>query len=70
MTDLPKKALLTVPEVADFFRVQPRCIYQWVSDGKLIAEQYYNNGPLRIPRESVLDLRERSRVDPEAKYSL
>lgn len=52
---LPKKALYTPGEVADFFRVSVRAIYKWHDEGKIkglkISEKV-----LRIPRQEVVEI--------------
>ncbi len=47
---------LTVKEVARYFRVSERTIYNWVEAGYLRAIKVYGEGTkgtLRIPREAV-----------------
>jgi hypothetical protein len=52
---LPKKALLTPREVADFFRVDVDTIYTWRAEGKITGLKISHKA-LRIPRDEVLEL--------------
>lgn len=64
MNELPNKALLRVDEVADFFGVTKKTIYNWINDGVLPANKI--NGVIRIPREIVKSLMDESVYDPGA----
>lgn len=55
MLELPKKELLRVDEVANFFSVTDRCIRLWIEHGHLTAEKIV--GSIRITRDSVLRCR-------------
>ena len=55
MLELPKKELLRVDEVANFFSVTDRCIRLWIEHGHLKAERIV--GAIRVTRESVLKCR-------------
>jgi excisionase family DNA binding protein len=59
---LPDKPLYRVDEVADHFNVTTRTVYLWIDHGLLEAEKY--NRMIRIPRESVVNFRLRSKLDP------
>lgn len=52
---LPKKALYTPREVADFFRITVSAVYKWHDEGKIkglkISEKV-----LRIPRQEVVEI--------------
>jgi excisionase family DNA binding protein len=50
MTDRPTQ-LLTVGEVADWLRVEPRCVYRLASSGELL--RVYIGRYVRIPAASV-----------------
>ncbi len=54
MKDLPNKILLRVDEVATFFDVSNRTIYNWIESGILKACNP-RGGSLRIFRKSVID---------------
>ena len=56
--DLPEKTLLRVDEVARFFDVSPKTVYNWCEMG-LIKACNINGGTLRIFRESLIDLMEK-----------
>lgn len=60
MDDLPNKTLLRPDEVAKFFGVCVRTIYNWIEKGWLTA---YRPGDksTRITRESCLDHLERTK---------
>ena len=62
MNILPKKALLRVDEVADYFDVSAKTIYLWIDHGILEAEKY--RGIIRIPRESIENCRLASKIKP------
>ena len=53
MTDLPKKELLRVDEVAAYFSLSPKTIYGWIDMGKLDAVRIGPFNVLRVPRENV-----------------
>ncbi len=57
--DLPQKTLLRVDEVARFFEVSPKTVYNWCDMG-LVKACNPNGGTLRIFRESLLEMMERS----------
>jgi len=65
---LPKKGLLRVDEVAEFFSVNPVTVYRWISDGLITAEKYRKI--IRVHRESVIAFRKNSIIDPESRFSL
>lgn len=54
MNELPDKALLRVDEVADFFGVTKKTIYNWINSGVLSASKI--RGVIRIPRAEVQTL--------------
>lgn len=54
LSSLPSKTLLRVAEVASFFGVSNKTIYNWVETGKLLATNP-SGGSLRIFRDSVMD---------------
>lgn len=54
MNDLPEKTLLTPEEIARFFTVDKRTIYNWCDEGKL--KWCKPNGIIRIYRISVVEL--------------
>ena len=62
MTDLPNKPLLRVDECATYFDVSAATIYLWIDHGILEAEKI--KGTIRIPRESILNCRVKSKIDP------
>jgi excisionase family DNA binding protein len=64
--ELPKRELLTIAEVAEFFRVTQQTIYLWIDHGLLVAEKYRR--VIRVTKTSVDSFRLRSRVNPEEKY--
>ena len=68
MEELPKRALLTITEVASYFYVSERTIYLWIDHGLLEAEKYRR--VIRIPKKSVLNFRLKHRIDPDEKYSM
>jgi excisionase family DNA binding protein len=51
MTELPNKALLRPGEVAEYFSVTIRTIYNWIDKGKLEAKKVF--GVLRVTHKSV-----------------
>ena len=55
MLELPKKELLRVDEVAEYFSVTDRCIRLWIEHGHLKSEKIV--GSVRITRDSVLNCR-------------
>lgn len=59
---LPDKPLFRVDEVADYFSVSKQTIYLWIDHGHLKAEKY--NRIIRIPRQSIVTFRLRSRYEP------
>jgi predicted transcriptional regulator len=65
MLKLPDKALLRVDEVAAYFDVTGQTIRLWIDHGRLVAERYVeqSRGTLRVTRESVIALREKSKVE-------
>lgn len=68
MIELPKKGLLRVDEVAEFFDVKPVTVYRWISDGLITAEKYKKI--IRVHRESVMAFRKKSVIDPEEKFAM
>ena len=62
MIDLPKKPLWRVDEAASHFDVTRQTIYLWIDHGLLHAEKL--NGVIRIPRESIMEFRLSSKIDP------
>ena len=52
MEQLPRKALLRVDEVADYFQVTDRTIRLWIEHGLLDAEKI-NRSIVRVKRESI-----------------
>ena len=62
MNTLPKKELLRVDEVAQYFDVSNKTIYLWIDHGILDAEKFH--GTIRIPRESVLNSRVANKMKP------
>lgn len=64
MVDLSKKPLWRVDEVASHFDVTERTIRLWIEHGLLKSEKY-NNRSIRIPRESIIEFRLRSRFSPD-----
>ena len=62
MIDLPKKPLWRVDEAASHFDVTRQTIYLWIDHGLLQAEKL--NGVIRIPRESIMEFRLSSKIDP------
>lgn len=62
MNTLPNKELLRVEEVATYFGVARSTIYLWIDHGILQAEKI--RGTIRIPRESILNCRINSKIDP------
>lgn len=68
MEELPRRALLTIQEVARYFYVSERTVYLWIDHGLLEAEKYRR--VYRISKKSVLNFRLKHRVDPEEKYGM
>ena len=62
MTDLPKKPLLRVDEVASYFDVTEKTIYLWIDHGLLAAEKYKR--VIRVTRESIAQFRLASKMNP------
>lgn len=56
---LPEKVTFRPAEAADYWQVTRTTVYNWVRRGRLEAVRV--NGRLRIPREAILALSERSR---------
>jgi hypothetical protein len=52
--DLPDRPLLRIGEVAHFFSVSPKEIYEWCNSG--ILEGRKHKGVIKISRTSVIDL--------------
>lgn len=59
---IPAKPLLRVDEVAAYFDVSKSVIYLWIDNGLLEAEKY--QGTIRIPRDSVVNFRLKSKIMP------
>jgi len=55
MKYLPEKDLYRPDEVAAYFSVTRKTIYQWIEKGKLKAVRIANN-QLRIQREEILEI--------------
>ena len=51
--DLPDRPLLRIGEVAHFFSVSPKEIYEWYNSG--ILEGRKHKGVIKISRTSVID---------------
>lgn len=47
------QTLLKVDEVAAELRVSPFTVYRYVESGRMAALRVGENGPLRIPRQSL-----------------
>lgn len=62
MNNLPNKPLLRVDECATYFDVSISTIYLWIDHGILQAEKI--RGTIRIPRESVINCRMESKMNP------
>ena len=58
-SDLPAKTLLRVDEVSVFFNVSAKTVYNWCEMG-LIKACNPSGGTLRIFRESIIELMEKS----------
>jgi hypothetical protein len=58
--DLPQKTLLRPDEAATFFKVSRQTIYLWCEMGLLVSCNL-NGGTLRIFRDSVISLMEKTR---------
>lgn len=56
--DLPSKTLLRVDEVARFFDVSPKTVYNWCDLG-LVRACNINGKTLRIFRESLIEMMEK-----------
>lgn len=54
INSLPKRQLLTIDEVAEFFSVQKRTIYNWYDEETLTGTKI--KGSLRIYKQSVITL--------------
>ena len=52
---LPKKALYTPREVADFFGVHVDTVYTWKAEGKIKGLKI-SDKVLRIPRKEVVEI--------------
>jgi len=50
---LPDRPLLRIGEVAHFFSVSPKEIYEWYSSGMLEGKKH--KGVIQISRHSVID---------------
>lgn len=61
MLELPKKELLRVDEVAEYFSVTERTIRLWLEHGHLAAEKIV--GTVRVTRDSVLKCRFANKTD-------
>lgn len=61
-TDLPKKELLLVKEVAEYLRVSRRQVYKLIEFGCLPAEKYGRG--YRVPRRELVVFRLNSKYDP------
>jgi excisionase family DNA binding protein len=51
MTCLPNKTYLTPQEVAKFYDLSVRTIYNWISEGKMQAEKVGPSRLIRIRRD-------------------
>jgi len=51
---LPDRPLLRIGEVAHFFSVSPKVIYEWYNAGMLEGKKH--EGIIKISRTSVIDL--------------
>jgi excisionase family DNA binding protein len=51
MTDLPQKQYLTPQEVAAFYQIKIRTLYDWIEKGKVEAERVGPHKILRIRRD-------------------
>ena len=61
MNELPKKELLRVDEVAEYFGIARSTVYLWIDHGILEAEKI--GGIIRIPRDSILACRMNNKID-------
>jgi excisionase family DNA binding protein len=61
-TELPKKELLLVKEVAEYLRVSRRKVYKLIEFGCLPAEKYGRG--YRVPRRGLVVFRLNSKYDP------
>lgn len=59
---IPNKPLFRVNEVADLLDVSKQTVYLWIDHGLLEVEKY--NRTIRVPRESIINFRLRSRHNP------
>jgi hypothetical protein len=59
----PARSLFRIDEVATYFSVSERCIRLWIEHGILSAEQYRDNGAIRVTRESILSCRMKSKLE-------
>lgn len=53
MSELPKKALLRPDEVARYYSVSVRTIYDWIDSGQIKAVRIAGGKLLRIKREEA-----------------
>ena len=53
--NLPNKELLRPDEVAEYFSVTKRTVYNWIANGELELVRF--GGTVRIRRESVLKVK-------------
>jgi len=58
-SELIRKDLFRVDEVATYFSVSERCIRLWIDHGHFCTEKLH--GSIRVTRQSILDFRLRSR---------
>jgi hypothetical protein len=58
--DLPDRPLLRIGQVAHFFSVSPKQIYEWYNSG--ILEGKKHKGIIKISRTSVIDFIEKNEV--------
>ncbi len=54
---------VTPDEIAERFRVSRQAVYKWINEGKLEAHRF--GRAVRVPRASVEQFREASRIAPE-----
>jgi len=55
VTNLPDKAYYRPDEIADFFRVSKKTVYNWIETGRLAATKIAGTS-VRIPREALQDI--------------
>lgn len=55
MTNLPEKELLRPDEVAKYFSVSLRTVYDWIDSGRIDAVRIAGAKLLRIRRETVIE---------------